>query len=279
MDAKTKNHEEIDFDDLKNFIINFKHQGGKSILFTGGEALLYSRIEEALTFSKKIGLQNLLFTNGLLLNKKNIYIYKNVVDKFVVSIDGPSEIHDSRRGYKGAYEHLIKVLQLFYEWKILFEVQMTVGKQHLSYMEDVLKIAKDFDAEKIKFASIVKVGRGRNSVDVLDDGGVEQFIQEFTKIEKKYRDEIVVTSNIQSLDEVKMRYSNVVPQVVWVLTNGSVQLLTSTPCEKLRIGTIEEEIDKKKVRNALKNANDIIRMSMIKKSKIINLFEEIENNL
>ena len=214
-----------------------------------------------------------------MLNEENIHFYKKVVDKFVISIDGPSEIHDNRRGCKGAYEHLIKVLQLFCEWKILFDVQMTVGKQNFSYMEDVVKNAIDFAAKKIKFAPIIKVGRGRDCADVFDDNELEKFVQKLFEIERKYEDKIAVSSNIQYLDEVKMQYTKVVPQVVWVSTNGLVQLLTSTPCEKLEIGTIKEEIDKEKVKLALKNANDIIKICMLKKDKFINLFEEIENNL
>jgi len=64
-------NDSIDWDILKQSLIDFKDIGGKSITYSGGgEPLVYHRIENALELTKSLNLDMAIITNGQMLSKK-----------------------------------------------------------------------------------------------------------------------------------------------------------------------------------------------------------------
>lgn len=79
---KFKNGNLISESQVKNLIDQFVNLGGKSITFTGGEILLYSKIWEVLKYANDRGLEISIFSNLLQLTNENIENLKglNIVD-------------------------------------------------------------------------------------------------------------------------------------------------------------------------------------------------------
>ncbi len=77
--------------------------GVRYIVFTGGEPLLYPHLPDILSEARNLGIQNLLCTNGRLLNRAQIDTLKNAgVSHLIISIDAASEHeHDEHRGFPG----------------------------------------------------------------------------------------------------------------------------------------------------------------------------------
>jgi MoaA/NifB/PqqE/SkfB family radical SAM enzyme len=73
------------------------------IVFTGGEPLLYPHLMDILRESRDLGIQNLLCTNGRLLNREKVdLLQKAGVSHLIISIDAASESeHDDHRGFRG----------------------------------------------------------------------------------------------------------------------------------------------------------------------------------
>ena len=77
---------------------------------TGGEPFLYPGLVELCNYMKEKGSVVSIVTNGVLLEKYAEEIVKNKWDMILVSFDGPKEIHDECRNFKGAYDSAVKGL-------------------------------------------------------------------------------------------------------------------------------------------------------------------------
>jgi radical SAM protein with 4Fe4S-binding SPASM domain len=88
---------------------------------TGGEAFLYPWLVELMNYIKKKKCIATVVTNGVLLEKYAEEIVKNKWDMLMVSFDGPREIHDKCRNFKGAYDVAVKGLLKINEMKKKFK--------------------------------------------------------------------------------------------------------------------------------------------------------------
>ena len=77
--------------------------GVRYVVYTGGEPLLYPHLLDILSEGRELGLQNLLCTNGRLLNRDKVdALQKAGVSHLIISIDAASESeHDTHRGFPG----------------------------------------------------------------------------------------------------------------------------------------------------------------------------------
>ena len=86
--------------------------GVRYIVFTGGEPLLYPHLEDILSEARDLGIQNLLCTNGRLLNRDQVEtLHQAGVSHLIISIDAASEReHDDHRGFPGLCRSLRALL-------------------------------------------------------------------------------------------------------------------------------------------------------------------------
>lgn len=107
-----KNSTEIDFEALKNLILDMHGRGQleKGVYLWGGEPFIYSKMSEAISFIKELGIKLVINTNGTLLKNFNEILVEKEVDSLVVSIDGKEDVHNSIRG-GGSFKHTISNVQ------------------------------------------------------------------------------------------------------------------------------------------------------------------------
>ena len=99
---------ELSLSRIKKVLSEFEEMQGLRVLITGGEPLTHSRFTEINAMLPQFFIRKILFTNGLLLNKK---ILKNLnVDEIQISIDGLEKAHDSLRG-KGTFKKAIEAVK------------------------------------------------------------------------------------------------------------------------------------------------------------------------
>lgn len=91
---------ELSVDQIKSILKQFEEMQGLRILITGGEPLVHSQFEKINECLTDFFIRKVLFTNGLLLNKKVLKCLN--VNEIQISIDGLEHAHDSLRG-KGTY--------------------------------------------------------------------------------------------------------------------------------------------------------------------------------
>src|SRR4030043_27409 len=99
---------ELSINQIRVILKEFEEMQGLRVLITGGEPLIHSRFKEINDMLPEFFVRKVLFTNGLLLNKK---VLKNLnVDEIQISIDGLKDAHDSLRG-KGTFRLAIEAVK------------------------------------------------------------------------------------------------------------------------------------------------------------------------
>jgi MoaA/NifB/PqqE/SkfB family radical SAM enzyme len=99
--------EMLDVRALNRFLEYAYEDGFNNIAVSGGEPFLYKDLEELLKFTKSLGYQNTLASNGMLLQSEHNRKILEYVDLIAISIDGPEELHDYIRGLKGAFNKML----------------------------------------------------------------------------------------------------------------------------------------------------------------------------
>lgn len=70
--SENNSHVDMDFELAKKILKELKLIGVCNIYYTGGEPLLYKYLEELLEYGYELGFNQILITNGVLLEQKNI---------------------------------------------------------------------------------------------------------------------------------------------------------------------------------------------------------------
>lgn len=110
----------------------------------GGEPLLHKDLPEILAFSKKMGLVNMLVTNGFLLKERHEEILP-YTDFLTVSIDSNDSLHDKMRGMKGIRDRAIEGIRLCKKKRKKTKIIINTVINSLNYnkIEELLKLSHE----------------------------------------------------------------------------------------------------------------------------------------
>src|SRR5690349_1056678 len=82
----------LDIDALKKFLEYAWQNGFNNLSVSGGEPFLYKHLKELFSFSRKLGYQNNMVSNGMLLGSARNQEILEYVDLIAISIDGKKEL-------------------------------------------------------------------------------------------------------------------------------------------------------------------------------------------
>ena len=126
----------------------WKKQPSLYFIWHGGEPLLVGipKTMEILDLQRKyqdkgLEISNCVQTNGTLLNEKYLEIYQKERFRIGISIDGPSEVHDTHRLYRdksSSFEETYRAIQLLkkhqYPWSAISVItEESLGKEEAIY--------------------------------------------------------------------------------------------------------------------------------------------------
>lgn len=152
-ESRMKKMSNLSFADLKPvFIESVKFSS--SFQLTGGEPLLHPELTKMIRFLTDNGMVKGLVTNGLLLEEKAKDLVESGLDFLAISLDGPDENTQFKRGYvKNSFEKIIKGIEKIIKvrGKRLFpniRVATVVSKINLNNFDEVLKTAEELGADQ-----------------------------------------------------------------------------------------------------------------------------------
>lgn len=99
---KTKETKSFGTRDLEPQLESIRRLGVRWIVFSGGEPLMNPELPQLCATLRTEGIRLTLLSTGILL-KKNAGAVAESFDDVIVSLDGPSEIHDTIRRVEGAF--------------------------------------------------------------------------------------------------------------------------------------------------------------------------------
>ncbi|MBI9052716.1 MAG: radical SAM protein [Bacteroidales bacterium] len=235
IEADKKNKNELTVVQWKYFLKEFKENGGKNIIFSGGEPVLYEGFYEIATYAKELSLKVILLTNGTIFSKDDFSKIEKLCDEVQVSIDGPNEkIHDYVRG-KGTFKRSLKFIKYLGKRNLKLFVAMTPIPETLyEFYNDFEKFYSDLknisnNKITVKITPKLLKGRNVNELNSNEDKKYKNVINKIcdTYIEPNYFDKMDATA----LKPNWRRPSCGIGKSLGVFWDGSVKLCFDSDIE------------------------------------------------
>ncbi|CAA6799934.1 MAG: Unknown protein [uncultured Sulfurovum sp.] len=156
--SSPKKKDEVKIEFINEILKNLQEDGYEILSISGGEPLVYPKINELINFSKKIGLKVNLITNGMLLNR--VIDISSKVSMFAISIDGSEENHDVMRNKTGAFIKLEENIRILSSLKISFGLAFCVTKKNIKDLMYVYDFATKYNAKLLQLHPLASIGRG-----------------------------------------------------------------------------------------------------------------------
>lgn len=203
--------EMLDIEALKRFLAYAFEQGFNNISVSGGEPFLYGQLEELFRFSRSIGYQNTLASNGLLLQSEKNQRILEYADLIAISVDGPQELHDHIRQQEGAYEKMMKGIGVLKRMNKPFGFIHTITPQSWQSLLWLGEMASEQGAGLLQLHPLEMYGRAAETLSgsMFNDTLAHQAFILANYLRSKYAEKMVV-----QLDLLHRDYLETFPQVV-----------------------------------------------------------------
>lgn len=152
-----------------------------AIHIEGGEPLLYKgliELIEKISNKEKI----VIVTNGYFVNDEILRLLsERGVKRYILSLDYPFAIMDNKM------KSGVEALNCFNRNGIIPSINVTLSKDNLRYLNDMLQLAQNKGIKKIRFGDIIPIGAANNYKDrILDANDYEMLIKNFYDIISNY---------------------------------------------------------------------------------------------
>ncbi|MEO6286317.1 MAG: radical SAM protein [Dyadobacter sp.] len=204
-------HDMIDLASLKSFLTYAFDHGFNNISISGGEPFLYKDLEELLKFSRSLGYQNTLASNGMLLRSERAKRILDFVDLIAISVDGPQQLHDKIRNQAGAYDKMCQGLQVLKDMDKPFGIIHTLTPESWTSLIWLGEFAFSNGAKLLQLHPLEMYGRALDTLasEAIDDDLAHKMFILGHYLVSKYDGQMVV-----QLDMIHRDYLLAHPQIV-----------------------------------------------------------------
>lgn len=159
---------ELSINQIIKFAYKLSKHGADSFYITGGEPMLYPKIDLLIDTLSKIGYSISVISNGYNLTPKIIEVLKATNTKVNVSLDGATkETNDFVRG-DGSYDQAIKSIKLLATNNIPVVLCCTVTNLNFNELHAIGQIGLENNCYKVLYSEVVNGGRAKKNWDFLN---------------------------------------------------------------------------------------------------------------
>jgi radical SAM protein with 4Fe4S-binding SPASM domain len=162
----TRSYQDLPLDTWLRAVRQAADMGVKHILLSGGEPLMRRDLHLIAKEAHDYGIRVELSTNGTMITEERISELKNYIDYVGVSLDGPKEIHDKVRGVEGAFERALEGLKVAKKFGLKTGLRMTLTRLNYAHVDEVFRIMKENDIDRICFYHLAYAGRADAGLDI-----------------------------------------------------------------------------------------------------------------
>ncbi len=158
---------ELSFEEICKVIDDISAAYSPILVLTGGEPLYRKDIFKIGRYAFDNGLRIALASNGTMINDEMAGKIKDAgFSRVAISIDGKdAKSHDSFRGIPGSFDEALAGAESLKKAGIEFQFNMTVAKNNVDEVEDILNLSEDIGAKALHLFMLVPVGCGVELAD------------------------------------------------------------------------------------------------------------------
>ncbi|RDD53895.1 MAG: radical SAM protein [Candidatus Korarchaeota archaeon NZ13-K] len=159
--------DELGLEERLEVLRQMDEAGVAAVSFSGGEPLMVPDFWVVAKRAADAGMYVSVATNATLIKPEVARRLKEIGVRYVeVSLDSPNpESHDSFRGVKGAWERSVEGAKNAKEAGMDVGIAMTVTKKNYKEVADMLKLAKELNADRFIAFNFIPTGRGREILE------------------------------------------------------------------------------------------------------------------
>jgi len=174
--ANGNNPSQLSMECVTRVIRDFARMGGKEVVITGGEPLVYPGLLKVLELSNSVGLKSILYTSGTIRERDErrcicngeLVRIKPLLSRIVFSLYSPNEARHNRiTQTRNSFEITINSIKKAINLGILTEVHFVPMKINYEDLPGVAELCNLLGVHKTRVLRFVPHGRGKGYVDDL----------------------------------------------------------------------------------------------------------------
>lgn len=146
--VKNPEHE-LSFEEIINVLDQLRDEGAYELGITGGEPFLRSDLPEILKYARKKQFVLYLLTTGIFIGKAEAELLRSVdIQQVEISLLGAhAETHDAVMRHPGAFDKMIRGVELLRELSVKVKFKTTLLKQNWEQLHEMENLAKRYGAD------------------------------------------------------------------------------------------------------------------------------------
>lgn len=220
---------EMNTEQIKKIFREFKEQGGRSAVITGGEPLMRRDIWEILDYVEELEIPFTFASNSLVMNVERrarlaSYKYLRLYFTSILGVDVKKHQYITE---KDSYDNVMETLQFFTEQSVPTYVQVTLARDYVDDMEKIADNLMKFDNCVVKFTPIATLGIKEDQATqeqknlIISPNEFSIFHNKVKNLQKKYLGRIE-DSNIQNYEQICKAIADYENQALYSLVYGFV---------------------------------------------------------